>query len=438
MSEFRQRNIQKLYESIDNNLNHNDSNNINKSNNNVEIDNNNSNRKSLIFKNFNEKDEDKKKNIILLFLFLLIFRIINALTIKTYFNPDEYWQSVEIAHYIVFEYPFLLLILKSFGIHDYGDLIVCINAAFGDLYTYRLTQKLFNESAAKFAVCDGLSFRISLTLASIACILRPTNVIIWIFLGVKLLWNESKSNKNHHLTITQILLDVLVIMICSISLMVAVDYQFYGELIFVPINFLKFNILKSISLFYGRNPWHWYFSQGILVITTSLSPLIILGVYYSKNSFVHQRGVVDVMNYFRYELKYQHQQQMLIEGGGLGGSEIGKNSSGASSGDNDVVAIEDIGFLMPCHSTPYYSNLNYNVTMWFITCEPPINSESAQENYLDESDFFYNNPVKFIYKYFKPTPKILLSNNSYDDDDSFSDLSPPSPSFYKEWPSHLV
>ncbi|CAJ0896072.1 12530_t:CDS:2 [Entrophospora sp. SA101] len=244
MSEFRQRNIQKLYESIDNNLNHNDSNNINKSNNNVEIDNNNSNRKSLIFKNFNEKDEDKKKNIILLFLFLLIFRIINALTIKTYFNPDD--------------------------------------------------------------------------------------------------------------------------------------------------------------------------------------------------SFVHQRGVVDVMNYFRYELKYQHQQQMLIEGGGLGGSEIGKNSSGASSGDNDVVAIEDIGFLMPCHSTPYYSNLNYNVTMWFITCEPPINSESAQENYLDESDFFYNNPVKFIYKYFKPTPKILLSNNSYDDDDSFSDLSPPSPSFYKEWPIKRV
>src|SRR5688572_9324022 len=109
MSEFRQRNIQKLYESIDNNLNHNDSNNINNGNNNVEIDNNNSNRKSLIFKNFDEKDEDKKKNIIL-FLFLLIFRIINALTIKTYFNPDEYWQSVEIAHYIVFEYPFLLLV----------------------------------------------------------------------------------------------------------------------------------------------------------------------------------------------------------------------------------------------------------------------------------------------------------------------------------------
>ena len=39
-----------------------------------------------------------------LFLFVLLFRIVNALTVQTYFNPDEYWQSLEVAHYDVFGY----------------------------------------------------------------------------------------------------------------------------------------------------------------------------------------------------------------------------------------------------------------------------------------------------------------------------------------------
>lgn len=33
-----------------------------------------------------------------LLLALIVFRICNAVTLKTSFVPDEYWQSVEIAH----------------------------------------------------------------------------------------------------------------------------------------------------------------------------------------------------------------------------------------------------------------------------------------------------------------------------------------------------
>jgi GPI mannosyltransferase 3 len=35
-------------------------------------------------------------------LFLVAFRILNALTIRTFFQPDEYFQSLEPAWYMVF------------------------------------------------------------------------------------------------------------------------------------------------------------------------------------------------------------------------------------------------------------------------------------------------------------------------------------------------
>ena len=35
------------------------------------------------------------------------FRVVNALLVRTYFNADEYWQSLEVAHRMVFGYGHL-------------------------------------------------------------------------------------------------------------------------------------------------------------------------------------------------------------------------------------------------------------------------------------------------------------------------------------------
>ena len=37
---------------------------------------------------------------------LVLFRWLNAALTQTYFAPDEYWQSLEVAHNVVFGYPF--------------------------------------------------------------------------------------------------------------------------------------------------------------------------------------------------------------------------------------------------------------------------------------------------------------------------------------------
>lgn len=36
-----------------------------------------------------------------------IFRLFNALSIATFFQPDEFWQSLEVAHRAVFGYGYL-------------------------------------------------------------------------------------------------------------------------------------------------------------------------------------------------------------------------------------------------------------------------------------------------------------------------------------------
>lgn len=37
-------------------------------------------------------------------IWLFLFRIFNCLVVRSYFSPDEYWQSLEVAHELVFGY----------------------------------------------------------------------------------------------------------------------------------------------------------------------------------------------------------------------------------------------------------------------------------------------------------------------------------------------
>ncbi|KAJ2109514.1 glycosylphosphatidylinositol anchor biosynthesis, partial [Coemansia sp. RSA 922] len=84
-------------------------------------------------------------------------------------------------------------------------------------------------------------------------------------------------------------------------------------------------------------------------------------------NLVHQRGVVDVMAYLR------------------------------SEAQNHLV--EDIGFLMPCHSTPYYSHLHQPIPMWFLSCEPPLEKSALATHYWEANDFELD-PVGFMHRIF--------------------------------------
>lgn len=60
-----------------------------------------------------------------------------------------------------------------------------------------------------------------------------------------------------------------------------------------------------------------------------------------------------------------------------------------SLADGDTVL-----FLMPCHSTPFFSFVHRKLDLQFLTCEPP--SSSSSKSYLDEADAFYENPFAWL------------------------------------------
>lgn len=43
-------------------------------------------------------------------VFSVVYRLLNCVLVQSSFVPDEYWQSLEIAHRMVFRYPRLLSI----------------------------------------------------------------------------------------------------------------------------------------------------------------------------------------------------------------------------------------------------------------------------------------------------------------------------------------
>lgn len=63
--------------------------------------------------------------------------------------------------------------------------------------------------------------------------------------------------------------------------------------------------------------------------------------------------------------------------------------------------LHSIGYLMPCHSTPYMSHMHspdlaLPNRAWFITCEPPLDKGIDRLTYRDESDDFYDDPYGFL------------------------------------------
>ena len=123
----------------------------------------------------------------------------------------------------------------------------------------------------------------------------------------------------------------------------------------------------------------------LFVLFLAISNLVPL-LYFS---LIHQRGTVSVMNFI-------HE------------ASLGKVSSMNIKGSpKPTAASMDVMFLMPCHSTPYYSYLHSNISMRFLTCEPNLNHTA---NYTDEADVFYQSPSLWLKNEYQQGGKKLPSH----------------------------
>lgn len=107
----------------------------------------------------------------------------------------------------------------------------------------------------------------------------------------------------------------------------------------------------------------------------------VVAVFFSN---FHNTGLISVTNYIRSEFETQH---------------LNPSQSSVIQGQNLTFAV-----LMPCHSLPWRSHLQYPATNatsgisgWALTCEPPLDLTAAEKaNYRDEADIFYLNPSLWV------------------------------------------
>ncbi|XP_017560514.1 GPI mannosyltransferase 3 isoform X1 [Pygocentrus nattereri] len=440
-------------------------------------------------------------------VFSVIFRLVNCFLVQTSFVPDEYWQSLEVSHRMVFKYgyetwewkegirgysyPLLFALLyKILDLLHYDTVqllillprvLQALLAAFADAKLYDLVRRWESPDVAKWtyfcqlcswftwycctrtlsnsmettltvlALCyyplHGTKTQNSswkyLSLVSLAVVVRPTALIVWLPLLLHHLWREENKLK----LITQQGLPVAALtLLCS----TLIDCASYGKWIFVQWNFLKFNVVHNVAEFYGTHPWHWYFTQGFVVVVGPHLPFFLHGcalaskrhrvllmsivwtlLVYSflahkefrfiypvlpfcvifcglslvklrtwrkpaagalvalnlipalYTGLVHQRGVLDVMGHL------QH---------------LCDTTDPQSSPSPEVL------FLMPCHSTPLYSHLHCPIKLRFLECPPNL---TGREDYVEEAAVFYADPLQWLrmafpYKSTLPSHVVLF------------------------------
>lgn len=193
------------------------------------------------------------------------------------------------------------------------------------------------------------------------------------------------------------------------------DSLFYGRITLTPLNFLRVNVFNDLATFYGSNDWHFYLSQGLPALTFTLLPYTLRGAVPTRVSQIEQATVgtinlviiTTIALYSLLEHKELRFLSPLIPLIHILAARALYSKSGVRrrtllllalsslvpavylclSHMRGQVAIMDhlralspspelsIGFLTPCHSTPWQSHLHrrdLDGRIWFVTCEPPL------------------------------------------------------------------
>lgn len=114
--------------------------------------------------------------------------------------------------------------------------------------------------------------RLSLLLAALACVLRPTNALIWLAVFVPTFWQATQWLR--YVLVREILFCGSVVLACSL----ASDRLYYGVWTLPPLRFLYFNIAQSLAVFYGRNRTDYYFTEGLPLLLTTALPFAATGL----------------------------------------------------------------------------------------------------------------------------------------------------------------
>lgn len=303
--------------------------------------------------------------------------------------------------------------------------------------------------------------RASLTLAALAVILRPTNLLIWATIGALSLTRIGLQGPSPLTRRTALVLIKEAVLCGSLVLCISLasDRLYFGFWTFPPYNWLNFNISKSLAVFYGRNPWHYYLLQGLPLLSTTSLPFVLMGLYKPAATTPGQANILRTMSHAvcvtiaalslisHKEVRFIYPLLPILNilAAPLAASfftsppqsssaaprvrnrpylylALGVNlllasylsffhqpaplsvlsylrnqyTSAPPLNDDSLFAL----FLMPCHSTPWRSHLVHpSLNAYALSCEPPLHTQPntpERDHYRDEADRFYDDPIGFL------------------------------------------
>ncbi|KAF2142490.1 glycosyltransferase family 22 protein [Aplosporella prunicola CBS 121167] len=462
---------------------------------------------------------------------LLALRIVNALTNRTFFQPDEYYQALEPAWQMAFGqgsgawitwewreqlrsslHPalFAALYRAISGICSLSpDVLIAapkitqaVFAAAIDHSTWRLAERAYGRgSSAAWASlalsvcspwqwfcstrtlsncvetmltacalvwwpwpgvtpCGSLGRRWSLVAAALAVVLRPTNVLIWMCVGVSSVWRAGACER-------RALVQWTVLCGCGVLAGSAfADRLYYRAWTFPPLRFVYFNITKALAVFYGRNRPDYYLTEGLPLLLTTALPFTIVGAWQAftttqKNNIIlptlaatcavmvavlslishkevrfiypllpalHALAAKPLLTFFQpltarkkallggllvfnlvlaAYVSQVHQRGVIDVMHALRTRHEARMAA-AAGGSEAVPVTTSVAFLMPCHSTPWRSHLVWpGLRAWALTCEPPIDVPLEQRAaYVDEADVFYAGPEAWLAAHMGDVPRL--------------------------------
>jgi phosphatidylinositol glycan class B len=266
---------------------------------------------------------------------------------------------------------------------------------------------------------------------AIACMVRPTTVIIWLPLCIYHFVFVLSYQKMAVVVKNYILIGLIVAAAGTL-----LDTYFYEKIHFTPLRFLEANVMYGINAFYGTHPLHWYITIGIPVVLGCHLVPFLLGAFWA---LAQNRGSVEMVlvlvivwtvaslslvphKEFRFLLPllpmfvYVESSWLSCWSRKASRSVLGIVTLGTvivnvallgyfglihQRGTLDVMKVlayrdprhTNVLVLMPCHSTPLYSHLHKRIQVRFLTCEPDF---TGSPHYKDEADIFYADPEKWL------------------------------------------
>jgi phosphatidylinositol glycan class B len=155
------------------------------------------------------------------------------------------------------------------------------------LYQHQLYSEAIPTSYGMYAFTsheDSLtrsSLRLCLVLAGIACILRPTNLLIWASLVAMIVMRAGLRifhNGVYNIVYSELLFFSREVVLCGAAVLGASaisDRLYFGIWTFPPYQWMNFNITQALAVFYGTNDWHYYLSQGLPLLLTTCLPFAV-------------------------------------------------------------------------------------------------------------------------------------------------------------------